>query len=431
MASLGKRQFTGMELAKRTVLIIAAALSLVLGYRFLGELSRQGGIGNYLEARERASELKKALEFINAYHVDGDASEIGVLTVSAMEGMISRLDPYSEYLDFERLKRLDEETSQEFGGIGVQVEMRDEFVTVVAPLEGTPGERAGLLRGDRIVEVDGESLEGLGFTECVAKLKGRPGTEVAISVVREANPDRLKLEIIRELIEVDNVHGAEIFNNGIGYLRISQFGKRTGEELSEAVESLLDKGMQALVIDLRNNPGGLLDAAVEVVSQFLPHGELIVSTKGRHASMSEEWRAVNRGQYHEFPLAVLINPGSASASEIVAGALKDCSRAKLVGDKTFGKGSVQSILPLGSDTGLKLTTAKYYTPGGYVIHERGVEPDIVVEISPQEEANLIIQRSRLKTMPTEEFVEQFEFEPIEDKQLNKAVVLLEAIVAQS
>ena len=420
-----------MELAKRTVLISAVALSLVLGYRFLGDLSRQGGIGNYLESRERSSELKKALEFINAYHVDGDASEIGVLTESAMEGMISQLDPYSEYLDFERLKRLDEDTKQEFGGIGVQVEMRDEYVTVVTPLEGTPGEKAGLLRGDRIVEVDGESLKGLGFTESVAKLKGRPGTKVAISVVRENEPARLKLEIIRELIEVDNVHGAEILNEGIGYLRISQFGRRTGEELSEVVEFLLERGMQALIIDLRNNPGGLLDSAVEVASQFLPHGELIVSTKGRHVSMSEEWLAVNHGQYHEFPLAVLINPGSASASEIVAGALKDSGRAKLVGDKTFGKGSVQSILPLGSDTGLKLTTAKYYTPGGYVIHERGVEPDIVVEISPQEEANLIIQRSRLKTMPTEEFVEQFEFEPIEDKQLNKAVDLLEAIVAQS
>ncbi|MEC7907341.1 MAG: S41 family peptidase [Verrucomicrobiota bacterium] len=420
-----------MELAKRTVLIIVAALSLALGYRFLDDLSRQGGIGNYLEARESASELKKALEFINAYHVDGDASEIGVLTESAMEGMISQLDPYSEYLDFERLKRLDEETSQEFGGIGVQVEMRDEYVTVVAPLEGTPGERAGLLRGDRIVEVDGESLKGLGFMESVAKLKGRPGTKVAISVVREAETDRLKLEIIRELIEVDNVHGAEILNEGIGYLRISQFGRRTGEELSESVDLLLERGMQALIIDLRNNPGGLLDSAVEVASQFLPHGELIVSTKGRHDSMSEEWRAVNRGQYHEFPLAVLINPGSASASEIVAGALKDSGRAKLVGDKTFGKGSVQSILPLGSASGLKLTTAKYYTPGGYVIHKRGVEPDIVVEISPHEEANLTIQRSRLKTMPTEEFVEQFEFEPTEDKQLIKAVDLLKAIVAQS
>ena len=196
-----------------------------------------------------------------------------------MEGMVSQLDPYSEYLDFERLKRLDEETNQEFGGIGVQVEMRDDYVTVVAPLEGTPGERAGLLRGDRIVEVDGESLKGLGFTESVAKLKGRPGTKVAISVVREAEVDRLRLEIIRELIEVDNVHGAEILNERIGYLRISQFGRRTGEELSEAVDFLLERGMQALIIDLRNNPGGLLDSAVEMASQFLP-GELIVSTKG-------------------------------------------------------------------------------------------------------------------------------------------------------
>ncbi|MAM91082.1 MAG: peptidase S41 [Opitutaceae bacterium] len=420
-----------MELAKRTLLITAAALALAFGYRFLGDASRQGGVRNYWASRESAAEVKKALAFINAYHVDGEAADLDSLTQSAMEGMISELDPYSEYLDFERLKRLDEETSQEFGGIGVQVEMRDEFVTVVAPLEGTPGERAGLLRGDRIVEVDGQSLEGLGFTEAVAKLKGRPGTKVAISVVREKEPDRLDLEIIRELIEVDNVHGREIVEDGIGYLRISQFGRRTGEELSKAIDSLVEKGMRALIIDLRNNPGGLLDAAVEVVSQFLPDGELIVFTKGRHYSMTEEWRAENDGSYYEFPLVVIVNPGSASASEIMAGALKDSGRAKLVGEKTFGKGSVQSILPLGSDTGLKLTTAKYYTPGGYVIHEKGVEPDIIIEISPQEEANLIIQRSRLKTMPVEEFVERFEFEPIEDEQLNAAIELLGEMVNES
>lgn len=416
-----------MELAKRTILIIAAALGLSLAYRFLGDVSQQGGLGAYWDARESASEVKKALSYINAYHVDGEAADLEGLTQSAMEGMISELDPYSEYLDFERLKRLDEETSQEFGGIGVQVEMQDEYVTVVAPLEGTPGERAGLLRGDRIVEVDGEDLKGLGFMEAVAKLKGRPGTKVAISVIREEEPERLNLEIIRELIEVDNVHGVEILEDGVGYLRISQFGRKTGEELAEAIDLLIGRGLRALILDLRNNPGGLLDAAVEVASQFLPNGELIVSTKGRHASMSEEWRAANDGRYYEFPLAVIVNPGSASAAEIVAGALKDSGRAKLVGEKTFGKGSVQSILPLGPDTGLKLTTAKYYTPGGYVIHERGVEPNVVVEISPQEEANLIIQRSRLKTMPREEFVERFEFEPIEDAQLNAAKDLLSEI----
>lgn len=421
----------GMELAKRSVLVIAAALALSLGYRFLGDVSRQGGLGNYWDARESASEVKKALAYINAYHVDGEAADLDGLTESAMEGMISKLDPYSEYLDFERLKRLDEETSQEFGGIGVQVEMRDEYVTVVAPLEGTPGERAGLLRGDRIVEVDGESLKGLGFTEAVARLKGPPGTKVAISVVREEGSERLALEIIRELIEVDHVHGVEIFEDCIGYLRISQFGRKTAGELTEAIDSLIERGMRALVMDLRNNPGGLLDAAVEVASQFLPDGELIVSTKGRHVSMSEEWRSTNDGRYYKLPLVVIVNPGSASAAEIVAGALKDSGRAKLVGEKTFGKGSVQSILPLSSDTGLKLTTARYYTPGGYVIHERGVQPDVVVEISPQEEANLIIQRSRLKTMPLEEFVERFDFEPIEDVQLSAAKEVINGIGPES
>jgi len=343
-------------------------------------------------------------------------------------GMIEGLDPYSEYLDFDRLKRLDEETSQEFGGIGVQVEMRDDFLTVIAPLEGSPGERAGLLRGDRIVGVDGESIEGFNISKAVSELKGKPGTRVAILIERRGKDERFEVEVIRELIEVDNVQGTELLESGIGYVRISQFGKRTGDELEAAIESLLEQGMQALAIDLRNNPGGLLDAAVEVAEKFIPEGELVVYTKGRHESMNEEWYANSGSEPYDFPLAILVNPGSASASEIVAGALKDSGRAILVGEKTFGKGSVQSILPLGGNTGLKLTTAKYYTPGGYVIHENGIEPDVVVEITPEEEGRLAIQRSRLRTMPLEEFVQRFEFEPIEDVQLEAAKsVLLEAL----
>ena len=421
-----------MNIFRRLLAISLGAGIATVGFHFVRDIGRQGGFGSYWESRENVSEIRTALGLINSYYVEADSAELDALTERALVGMIEDLDPYSEYLNFDRLKQLDEETSQEFGGIGVQVEMRDEFLTVVAPLEGSPGERAGLLRGDRIVGVDGESIEGLGLAESVSELKGKPGTQVAILVERDGRDDRFELEVVRELIEVDNVHGAVLLDDGIGYLRISQFGKRTGEELEEAIASLQDEGMRALALDLRNNPGGLLDVAVEVAEKFLPEGELIVYTKGRHESMNEEWYSENGDDPYAFPVAILINPGSASASEIVAGALKDSERATLIGEKTFGKGSVQSILPLGGNSGLKLTTAKYYTPGGYVIHENGVEPDIEVEITPEDEGRLAIQRNRLDTMPIEEFVERYDFEPIEDVQLKAAKeLLLEKLGTQS
>lgn len=420
-----------MNFLKRVTFIIVGTLLLLGAYQFVSDVSQQGGLGNYWDSRRKASEMRMALGLVNAFYVDRESVELEKLTASALEGMVSQLDPYSEYLDFERLRQLEEETSQEFGGIGVQVEMRDDILTVVAPLAGSPGERAGLLRGDRIVGVDGESIEGLNISQSVSKLKGKPGTSVAILIEREDEADRFDLEVVRELIEVDNVHGVEIMEDGLGYLRVSQFGKRTGVELSAAIDSLLEKGMRGLALDLRNNPGGLLDVAVDVAGKFVPDGQLIVFTKGRHKAMTEEWYAENSGETYDFPLVILVNPGSASASEIVAGALKDSGRAQLVGEKTFGKGSVQSILPLSADTGLKLTTAKYYTPGGYVIHENGIEPDVVVEITPKEEGNLIIQRSRLKAMPLEEFIERYEFEPIEDKQLEAAKNLLRKALGET
>ena len=413
-----------MKFVQRIAIIGLGAVVFALAFRFTGDVVQLGGLGAYFESRQKAEELESALSLISAYYVEGETAELDALTESAIVGMMEKLDPYSEYLNFERLKQLDEETSQEFGGIGVQVEMRDEFLTVVAPLDGSPGERAGLLRGDRIVGVDGDSIEGLGLSESVAELKGKPGTKVAVSIERKGNDERFEVEIIRELIEVANVHDAKILEDGLGYIRISQFGKRTGEEVEAAIESLLDQGMDALAIDLRNNPGGLLDVAVEVADKFVPKGELIVYTQGRHEAMNEKWYAESNASPYAFPVVILVNPGSASASEIVAGALKDSGRAQLVGETTFGKGSVQSILPLSDDAGIKLTTARYYTPGGYVIHENGVEPNVVIEITPEEEGRLAIQRSRLDTMPLEEFVERFEFEPIEDVQLEAAKDLL-------
>ena len=296
-----------MNFFTRIIVIALGATFLALAYQFGMDIAQQGGLGPYWESRQKAAEIRSALGLISAYYVDGEAAELDDLTESAIAGMVEDLDPYSEYLNFNRLRQLGEETSQEFGGIGVQVEMRDKFLTVIAPIEGSPGERAGLVRGDRILGVDGESIEGLNISKSVAELKGRPGTQVAILIERSGIDDRFEVDVIRELIEVDNVHGTELLESGIGYLRISQFGKRTGDEMVDAIESLLNQGMEALMMDLRNNPGGLLDVAVEVVEKFVPAGQLVVYTKGRHEAMSEEWHAQADGDPYEFPIVVLVN----------------------------------------------------------------------------------------------------------------------------
>jgi len=414
--------------SRRTIDALKALAVFALGLLALSEayragrgVFRHGGVGPYLEARAEARQVEQALELIGSGYVERESLEMDALGKSALEGMLEGLDPYSEYLDEEELSRLQEAAEQEFGGIGIQVEMRDGWLTVVAPIDGTPGQEAGLASGDRIVAVDGESLEEVSLLEAVNRLRGEPGTTVTLSLNRPSADKTFERTFERAVIEVDSVREATLLGKGLGYVRVSQFGGRTGAEVRQAVEDLLERGMRGLILDLRNNPGGLLDAAVEVASLFLLEGSLVVYTEGRLRSSNREWRAeIDDGEPYDFPLALLVNQGSASASEIVAGALKDAGRAAVVGSRTFGKGSVQSVYSLGKGEGLRLTTARYYTPAGYVIHERGIEPDLAVETTPEEERKLAIQRSRLATMDRAAFVERFEFEPIEDRPLEAA-----------
>jgi len=406
--------------------MLLGALGAYVAFQAGVVMSQYGGVDSYFESRKEGQKLRRALALINGYYVNGDPVELDDLSRSALDGMLSKLDPYSEYFDAKDYERFDEDHAQEFGGIGVQIEVREGKATVIAPTEDGPSIEAGIVRGDRIVKVDGEEIEGESIGELVGRLRGKVGSIVNVGVFRPSSEQSFEFALKRAKIEVDSVKDAGLHDGDIGYMRIVQFGRKTAIELFEAIEQLESEGMRGLVLDLRNNPGGLLDVAVQMVEPFVGEDQLIVYTKGRDETFKEEWISEYEGDPYLFPVVVLINPGSASASEIVAGALKDTGRAIVVGETSFGKGLVQTVLPLGDGAYLKLTTSKYYTPGGYVIDGKGVEPNVEVSLSPEEDRKLAIQRQRLKLLTREEFIARFEFEPIPDMQLQTGLDVVRA-----
>ena len=372
------------------------------------------------------SHFGQVLRIIHEKYVDEDAVDYDTLINAALEGMLSSLDPHSQYLSSEKFTALQEETQQQYGGIGIQIENRDGRVTVVSPIADTPGEAAGILPGDQIVRVDGENTEGYASDRMVELLRGEPGEPVDLTLFRPKTEEMLELTIVREIIALESVRDVSLLEDGIGYIRVTQFGERTGVEFAEAVEGLEHDGMRGLIIDLRNNPGGLLSASVDVAGLFFDRGEMVVYTQGRDRESRREIRSRTGARAGEYPIVVLINSGSASASEIVAGALRDTSRAVIVGETSFGKGSVQSVEPLRNGDALRYTSARYYTPAGVTIHEKGVKPDILVDLTIEEEARLLQQRSRPDLGP-EEFEARFGFSPIEDKQLTAAKDVLKGL----
>lgn len=378
------------------------------------------------DLEQSARYVREVLKLVNENYVDAGQSTLPKLTESALQGIVGSLDPHSEYMNARDYKMLEEEISSEFGGIGVQVELRKDEVVVVAPILGTPGERAGIMRGDIIASIDGRKLEKPSLDDVVAQLRGKPGTTVTVGFLRPSTTKTFEVPITRERIKVESVRDVRLRPDGIGYVQITQFSERTGAEFIDALNSLNGQNMRALIIDLRDNPGGLLNAAVEVAEPFFNKGELIVYTQGRHKEDRDEYRAAAPEPAITLPVVVLINAGSASAAEIVAGALKDTGRAVIVGERSFGKGSVQSILSLRKGEGLRLTTARYYTPSGVTIHEKGVTPDVEIVMSPAEDQNVRIQRSREDVLDPVEFKERFNLERTPDRQLEAAVAVLEA-----
>lgn len=319
------------------------------------------------------------LTLIQQYYVD-EIDSNKVIT-GAINGMLGSLDPHSAYMTPEDFKDLEEETSGSFTGIGIEISMRDGVLTAVAPIEGTPADRQGIQSGDQIVRINGELTKTMTLLEAVKKLRGAKGTSVTITVHRQDWKEPRDFTMVREAIPLVSVKSFEL-EPGYGYIRVSNFQASTTKDLNAAIKNLKKKRtLQGLILDLRNNPGGLLDQAVKVSDLFLTKG-VIVSTKGRHKEEQMVFEAHAADTFSDFPMVVLVNGGSASGSEIVAGALQDHKRATILGTTTFGKGSVQTILPLPEGAGLRLTTAKYYTPSGASIQATGIKPDIVVPLNP-------------------------------------------------
>jgi carboxyl-terminal processing protease len=373
--------------------------------------------------------LARAVELIRQDYVDEDKTDYEDLVYSALRGMLEELDPHSDFMDPKDFKGMQEDTRSEFGGLGVVVTRKEDRLVIVAPMEGTPGFRAGLLPGDILLEIDGQSAEQMSLRDAVDKLRGEAGTSVELAVARDGGTEPLKYQLEREVIKVPSVRGAKILDGGgprIGYVRVTQFSEPTGREFARALGELEKQGMEALVIDLRFNPGGLLGSAVEVAGEFLPGGALVAYTEGRSAAAARRYTAPGQGRRpRAYPVAVLVNGSSASGAEIVAGALKDSGRALLVGETTFGKGSVQSVVSLPDGSAVRLTTAEYFTPGRQPIHEKGVAPHVSAPMSSADEARLLALR-RQEDLPAG--TEREELEPVDDVPLRRAVDALRGVL---
>lgn len=332
--------------------------------------------GHASETYEELKTFSEVLNQVQKHYVDETKPKD--LIQGAIRGMLSTLDPHSAYMTPDMYKEMQVETKGEFGGVGIQIGVKDSRLAVIAPIEGTPAYRAGIKAGDFIVKVNEDTTKDLTLMDAVQKMRGPKGSKVNLTIQRDGTPDPLVFTLVRDTIKIESVKSKNIDN--LGYVRLTQFQEATGRDLGKAIKQFRDQKVQGMILDLRNNPGGLLTAAVDVSEQFLPSGKLVVYTKSREGK-KDEWFAKSKDQLEDLPVIILVNEGSASASEIVAGALQDWGRAVIVGTTSFGKGSVQTILPLGDGSGLRLTTAKYYTPKGRSIQSTGITPDIVVKLA--------------------------------------------------
>ncbi|MDQ6630365.1 MAG: S41 family peptidase [Verrucomicrobiota bacterium] len=410
------------------------AFNLILGAQIYS-YSAQAGPRDEPYANYRL--LADVLEKVRQQYVDGEKLTYQELIHGALKGMLSTLDPHSEFMDVRKYQDLKDDTQGEFGGVGINIALnKNKILTVVAPIEDTPSFKAGILSGDHITKINGKITEKFGLEDAVKLLRGEPGTDVTLTIFRPSSSQVKEFKLTRALIPVytvKDINGKREFplsENKIGYVRLTQFGEKTSDDLERALKTLEREGMQALILDLRSNPGGLLDQAGQVCEKFLPRGQLVVSTEGRGSQQRSEYRAHGRNRHPNLPMAVLVNGGSASASEIVAGCLQDLqplTHAIVVGEQTFGKGSVQSILPLPDGSALRLTTAKYYTPSHNVIHEKGITPDIIVPMSEEEERDIFLKRVP-GGLDTLEEKERERVQNAHDTQMDRALDVLKGIL---
>ncbi|MCZ7641217.1 MAG: S41 family peptidase [Verrucomicrobia bacterium] len=412
-----------------STVVLALGVNLFLGAQVYVRSADEAGKNDVYRNLRLFTQV---LERVRQDYVDGANLTYQDLVYGALKGMLSTLDPHSEFLDPRKYGDFKDDTEGAYGGVGLQINVVGDFLTVVGVMEDSPSSRVGIRSGQRIVRINDRDAAGMAAADAVVLLRGVPGTEVRMTVERPDDGARQEHTLKREIIKIETVTdlaGGRDFKLGedrIGYVRLAQFGERTAGELETAIQRLEAQGMVGLVVDLRNNPGGLLDQAAKVCSLFLEPKRLVVTTEGRDPAEHREFRVPTRGSHYEFPLAVLVNEGSASASEIVAGCMQDWERAVVVGERTFGKGSVQSVIEIQDGAALRLTTARYYTPKRRIIHEQGITPDILASLTPEEERALDLQRSpgMLATLsPTE----REEVLAVRDEPLERARDLLKGM----
>ena len=373
---------------------------------------------------DRVSEFGRVLRLVHANHIDAEAADLERLTDAAMIGMLASLDEHSRYIPVKAMAALDLLSEQEVVGVGVDVQLRDGRPTIVRTMTGGPGCDAGLKPGDVIVSIDGTDTSTMAPREVVERLHGTAGSQVSVAVARGGGV-RVQLQMQRSAMPAATVRDLAIDPSGVAYLRIAHFARYTGAEFSLAMEELVRHGMTSLVLDLRHNPGGLLPAAVDVAGALLHEGQLVVSLQPREGRPLIEFAAQPGRHFMQYPVVVLINRESASAAEIVAGALQDTGRALLLGERTFGKGSVQDVYLLPRGSAVQTTTARYLTPAGRAVDIGGITPDIVLEVPPAVSAQLMIQQQHAEALDARAFEELFGFAPeVDDVQLGAAVHLL-------
>jgi carboxyl-terminal processing protease len=403
------------------LVILAAALAVVVSYM-------PAVRSNVNETYEQIKLLVDVLQHIKEQYVE--TVDQKNLIYGAAAGMVRTLDPFSQFMEPEAHREMKTETAGQFGGLGIRIAVREGWLVVITPLPNTPAYRLGILPGDRIVKIEDEVTQGMSLGDAVQKLRGKPKTKVSISVLREGEKEPREYSIVREIINIQSVRYT-MLDGGVGYVRLFEFIEPSVPDMTKALKDLEGQGMKSLVLDLRNDPGGLLTSAVDTSKLFLGDNKLIVYTQGR-VQPRQEFRADSRAPYPSLPMAVLVNRGSASGSEIVAGAMQDQHRAVIIGSRTFGKASVQSIIALDDGSALRLTTAKYYTPSGRLIHrdekskEGGILPDIVIEMTPDVEMKLQAQSEEIyaKDRKPESAVKAEE--RVKDEVLERAAEILRA-----
>ena len=400
--------------------------------------------GHEKEAKDKAKAPKSdlygelelfadAISLIRSDYVDEIDSK--KLIYGAMKGMLSNLDDYSQFMEPDEFEEVKSETKGEFGGVGTEISLKDGILTVVTPLVGTPAETAGIKPGDKIVKIDGKITKNITLNEAVKEMRGKPGTMVTLAIWREKDQKILDIPIRRAIIKIKSIKDAKLIDGKIGYIKLVEFQENTARELDEAIKKLASQGMDSLILDIRYNPGGLLDGALDVSERFLPKDKTIVSIKSRTPAQNAQFKSSGRFVHTNYPIIVLVNEGSASASEIVAGAIQDNKRGLILGAKTYGKASVQTVIPLKDGSALRLTTAAYLTPSGKLIKNQGIMPDVVVEAletkdEKKEEIEevfekITVKKGENKQTSAKELSNKEKLE--KDNQLNAAVNLIKAI----